>query len=687
MPDWEVTLGFDPLAAVETFSQREVGWKFLPGTGFTATVLDDNLHDLVTNPIFPQMSTPLRVRDPDTFVVGVVHKYGEVWDQLTRDIPNRAEVMGWITNRVSVRDYVQHFKGSFGGIDYDSREPMPTIFNNSHSCASFAEFISRTISERIEVGAVSVLGRVGECSPPIIVMPLTVEPNKPRLCQDQRYLNCWMKDMPFRLDSVVNLTRYVGQGHFQAKLDDKSGYDHVLMANDSRLWMGFQWGGWWFLNNVLPFGWKISPYIYQSLGMVATQELRKRQIPCSQYIDDRHLGQRRQLRTKFLDNSEQLSTSPVPSSFERASQSVSVAVYILTALGYFLNLSKSVLIPVQKLIFLGLSCDSLLTAFLLPREKIEKFATLRERILSQRSVTIVCLQKLVGKCVSFSLVVPAAKLFTREMCIALSNAQRTKRFVRILRPLRDEIQFWRFLDSWEGHMPWHDERNLVVSVASDASAFAWGGVLLGDGGALLQEFGDAWCEPILSQPIHVKETVALSRTLLALSETVRNHRVDVCVDSRPLLDCWERQYTRSHDMLEALKELFWITVRLNVALSLKYVPSSVNPADIPSRRLSVLDCSLSRRLWLIVQRTFGGPSGHTCDLMALDSNAQCDLHGYPLPHFAPVLTPNAMGVNVFAQSITSAGSSIFPVVMFSLLLPLFLPFCDFCKNNGQTVLL
>ena len=129
---------------------------------------------------------------------------------------------------------------------------------------------------------------------------------------------------------------------------------------------------------------------------------------------------------------------------------------------------------------------------------------MRERILSQRSVTIVCLQKLVGKCVSFSLVVPAAKLFTREMCIALSNAQRTKRFVRILRPLRDEVQFWRFLDSWEGHMPWHDERHLVVSVASDASAFAWGGVLLGDGGALLQEFGDAWCEPILSQPIHVK---------------------------------------------------------------------------------------------------------------------------------------------------------------------------------------
>ena len=65
--------------------------------------------------------------------------------------------------------------------------------------------------------------------PPSIVMPLSVEPSKPRLCQDQRYLNCWMRGMPFRLDSLIDVTRYVEKDHFQTKLDDKSGYDHVLM--------------------------------------------------------------------------------------------------------------------------------------------------------------------------------------------------------------------------------------------------------------------------------------------------------------------------------------------------------------------------------------------------------------------------------------------------------------------------
>jgi len=50
-----------------------------------------------------------------------------------------------------------------------------------------------------------------------------------------------MQDMPFRVDSLVDVTRYLEKDHFQTKLDDKSGYDHVLMDDDSRLLMGFQW--------------------------------------------------------------------------------------------------------------------------------------------------------------------------------------------------------------------------------------------------------------------------------------------------------------------------------------------------------------------------------------------------------------------------------------------------------------
>lgn len=53
------------------------------------------------------------------------------------------------------------------------------------------------------------------------------EPSKPRLCQDERFLNLWIRDLPFKLDHLPDLPRYVLPGHFQTTFDDKSGYQHL----------------------------------------------------------------------------------------------------------------------------------------------------------------------------------------------------------------------------------------------------------------------------------------------------------------------------------------------------------------------------------------------------------------------------------------------------------------------------
>lgn len=48
-----------------------------------------------------------------------------------------------------------------------------------------------------------VWGRVGCCDPPHLVMPLTEEVTKPRLCHDERFLNLWVIDKPFVLAKTV----------------------------------------------------------------------------------------------------------------------------------------------------------------------------------------------------------------------------------------------------------------------------------------------------------------------------------------------------------------------------------------------------------------------------------------------------------------------------------------------------
>jgi hypothetical protein len=49
--------------------------------------------------------------------------------------------------------------------------------------------LSDTLLERIANYSLSVLGRVGECDPPLLDLPITIEPSKPRMCHDERYLN------------------------------------------------------------------------------------------------------------------------------------------------------------------------------------------------------------------------------------------------------------------------------------------------------------------------------------------------------------------------------------------------------------------------------------------------------------------------------------------------------------------
>ena len=79
------------------------------------------------------------------------------------------------------------------------------------SCKPFVNFVQKTLIDRLVTGVISLLGRVGEVESPHIVLPLTVEPSKPRLCHDARYLNLWMQDKPFSLDSLNELPRFVAK--------------------------------------------------------------------------------------------------------------------------------------------------------------------------------------------------------------------------------------------------------------------------------------------------------------------------------------------------------------------------------------------------------------------------------------------------------------------------------------------
>ena len=205
-----------------------------------------------------------------------------------------------------------------------------------------------------------------------------------------------------------------------------------------------------------------------------------------------------------------------------------------------------------------------------------------------------------------------------------------------------------------------DERHLVVNVTSDASQYGWGGIVHNPSGPPL-ETRDIWREDVRDKPIAVKEALALVNTLKAGKSVLSNCRVDAHVDCLALIQAWKRQGGKSKQLNDALKELFQTLLAQNISLSLQFVPSPLNQADVLSRVLSDKDCMLAPEPWKELENLFGP---HTFDLMALDSNAQIGCSGSPLPHFTPFPTPGSRGVNVFAQDLASQENAyVFPLFM------------------------
>lgn len=622
-----------------TFPRNEIRWVDVDGIPCSKRP-SLSAENVISEQATPHMDS-ISFRDPNSFKAGELHEHIPEWEKILRHSPQKTTVLNWITNGVNIHDFLKHFHGDFQGEKFDHDYPPSRVLPNAAICQKFHDFIDSEIKERLSTGAIMLWGEVDKVPPPHIVSPLTVEPTKPRLCMNLMYLNCWMRDTPFSLDTLLEVPRLVQPDSFLTKLDDKSGYDHIRLHPSCTHLVGFQWGGSYFVACTLPFGFKNSAYVYHTTNLQAISYLRQLRIACLLYIDDR-------LMERFTGrlNNPELNTS-----YGRALIAVYCVAQVTIRLGYFIGLKKSQLVPVRGLEFLGAFINAPIQSFMLPERKRLSFTLLREHILSQTNISLKTLQRFVGKCISLALMVPAAKLYTAEAIMALSRYARTNSRIPLSGRLREEISHWQFVDSWTAGYSWLSERHNVISLATDASSFKWGASVSIQGE--IREFGDYFSKDIMTSPILVKEAYALLHCLEAVHENVRDSRVDAKIDNQALIASWAGQGSRSHELNDILKNLFQVCFKGNILLTMTYIPSAENPADKPSRHLSKVDATLSARSWELIQQRFGGREGHTLDLMALDSNAMVDRHGNTVPHFTPYPTPFSSGINIFAQKISN----------------------------------
>ncbi|KAK6175808.1 hypothetical protein SNE40_014197 [Patella caerulea] len=167
-----------------------------------------------------------------------------------------------------------------------------------------------------------------------------------------------MKDTPFKLDTLNVVPRIVSSESFLTKLDDKSGYDHVLVSELSRPFFWFQWDGIFYVCNTIPFGWKNSAYVYHTLSVNVASYLRQLQVNNIVYIDDRLI--------------EQVGISNM-SPKRQAEIAIYMVCQVVVRLGYCIGLTKSELSPVNCIIYLVMWVDACNQTFRLTESKKSKF--------------------------------------------------------------------------------------------------------------------------------------------------------------------------------------------------------------------------------------------------------------------------------------------------------------------------
>ena len=278
---------------------------------------------------------------------------------------------------------------------------------------TLTDFIDTTVLACISQGVIKFYGKIGECCPPYLVLPLTVEPSKPRLCHDERFLSLWIRDLPFKLDHLQDLPRYVLPGHFQTTIDDKGGYQHLEVHLH------------------LIFRMESSAYLYHNVGPVVTSTTRSWGLPVSQYIDDRHVSQ------LFLSG---------PAVYQPSRQLAQCKQQSLSL--YSFSFQRDTWLTLQRVLhshpLLLNSCVSSPILYCKPFQshyiiKKEKFKALRDELLESSFAPVKSLQRFAGKALSFNLAIPACK---RYVCSAV--AKNSKISVPIQGPLRQEPREWTF---------------------------------------------------------------------------------------------------------------------------------------------------------------------------------------------------------------------------------------------------
>ena len=264
------------------------------------------------------------------------------------------------------------------------------------------------------------------------------------------------------MEGVPMLTTMIQQNDWMVSMDLQDAYCCVLVHPNHRRYLRLWWDDTLYQYRSLLFGLSSSPRVFTKLLRPVVAFLRRLGVRLLIYLDD----------ILLLNQSQ--------AELEKDKCSV---LFLLHKLGFVVNQNKSMLIPTQKIEYLGFVIDSGRLFRSLPPEKVTKIQEECRQVLQQRSVRVRQLSHLIGMLTATILAVLPAPLHYRHLQMQKSKAllaghQNYNAQVVLDLECKSEIKWWfRHLQDWNGKSLISPAPDLVIT--TDSSMMGWGAVCNG----------------------------------------------------------------------------------------------------------------------------------------------------------------------------------------------------------------
>jgi len=174
-------------------------------------------------------------RSERDFMPGSLSLCWEFWDRVILvGNPMRDVILPWLQFGVKIESFLAPFSiGNYNGVDINSRWPQ-FYREENHVAPAFQHWVSSQIKDLARTGVMRPWDeRCMSSKVPIVIAPLIVEPSKPRLIYDARYINCFLSLPSVNMAGAGKIPSCCWKDMYLITLDHKSGYFHVPLHPSS----------------------------------------------------------------------------------------------------------------------------------------------------------------------------------------------------------------------------------------------------------------------------------------------------------------------------------------------------------------------------------------------------------------------------------------------------------------------